>query len=92
MIGVSVEICGRADRIRAAVWSESIERALSLARAHNPNCKVSIVFPIEPEGFFVTGARPLFETIVPEALEQVIGSASVDQSRSESSGPHIVAG
>jgi len=78
VIRVSVEICGRASRVRAAVWAESIEHALKLARAHYPSGKVNVVFPIEPEAFFVTGIHPRFEAVDPEVLEQAEGSASVD--------------
>ena len=63
MVKVSVEVCSRATRFRITVCAESVERALSLARAHYPSCKVSLVFPIEPEDFFVNSPPPFSEAV-----------------------------
>ena len=73
MIRVSVEVCSGAARIRAAVWANSIERALSLVRAHYPGGEVKVIFPIEPEAFFVDGVMPASEAVRLEALEEVAG-------------------
>ena len=38
------------------VEAKSIERALEQVSASHPSCKARVVFPIDPEGFFVGGA------------------------------------
>jgi hypothetical protein len=78
VIRVSVEVHSERARFRIAVWAESIERAMSLVRAHYPSCKASIVFPIEPEGFFANGSVPLSEAVYPEVPGQAVESAIVD--------------
>ena len=75
MIRVSIEICNGAARIRAAVWAKSIERALSLVRARYPDDEVRVIFPIEPEAFFVDGVISTSEVVRLEALEEVAGQA-----------------
>ena len=53
MIRVSVDVCSGEARFRAAVWAKSIEHALSLVRARYPGGEATVIFPIEPEAFFV---------------------------------------
>ena len=36
-----------------AAQAESIEGALEMAKRYNPGKECKVVFPIEPEGFFV---------------------------------------
>jgi hypothetical protein len=71
VIRVSVEVSSGAASFRAAVWAESIERALRLAGGHYPGCETRVVFPIEPEIFFAKG--PLAEVVRPEAPEEAAG-------------------
>jgi hypothetical protein len=54
MIRVTVEIREGALTHRTRVTAPSIERALKIAGGGKPSRKVSLVFPIEPEVFFVT--------------------------------------
>jgi hypothetical protein len=54
MIRVTVEIREGALTHRTQVSAPSIERALKLARGRRPGRRVRLVFPIEPEAFFVT--------------------------------------
>lgn len=73
MIRVSVEVCSGAARFRAAVWAESIERALSLVRARYPGGEARVIFPIEPEAFFVDGGAPALEAVSLEVPVEVAG-------------------
>lgn len=53
MVRVSVEVRNGASRLEVAVTAESISRALSFVAARYPEGDVRVVFPIDPEGFFV---------------------------------------
>ena len=54
MIRVAVEIREGALTHRTRVTAPSIERTLKIAGGGKPGRRVSLVFPIEPEAFFVT--------------------------------------
>jgi hypothetical protein len=54
MIRVTVEIREGALAYQARVTAPSIERALKIAGRGKPGRRVRIVFPIDPEAFFVT--------------------------------------
>jgi hypothetical protein len=54
MIRVTVEIREGALAHRTRVSAPSIERALKIAGGGKPGRRVRLVFPIEPEAFFVT--------------------------------------
>jgi hypothetical protein len=54
MIRVAVEIREGALTHRTQVTAPSIERALKIAGGGKPGRRVRLVFPIEPEAFFVT--------------------------------------
>ncbi len=54
MIRVTVEIRQGALTSRAWVTAPSIERALKIAGGGKPGREVRLVFPIDPEAFFVT--------------------------------------
>ena len=54
MIGVSAEIREEALTRRVWVTAPSIERALKIAGAGKPSRRVGLVFPIDPEAFFVS--------------------------------------
>jgi hypothetical protein len=55
MVKVSVEIRSGTTRFRVGVQAESIRKALGLVGARYPTSEVRVIFPIEPEGFFVEG-------------------------------------
>jgi hypothetical protein len=61
MIRVSVEVRGGTALSRATVRAESISEAVSIAKGRYPGHQVRVMFPIEPEDFFVKG---------PESAEQ----------------------
>jgi hypothetical protein len=73
VIRVSVEVHSERARFRIAVWAETIERALSLARAHYPGGEVRVMFPIEPEEFFVNGTTHSSEVVHLERSGQDAG-------------------
>jgi hypothetical protein len=45
------------------VQAASIERALEIARRHNPVAECQVSFPIDPEAFFATNSTPGVETV-----------------------------
>jgi hypothetical protein len=55
MICVTVEVCEGAITRRAQLTTSSIEQALKLAGEGKPDRRVRLVFPIDPEAFFVPG-------------------------------------
>jgi hypothetical protein len=56
MIQVTVEIREGALSYRVRVTATSIERALEIAGEEKPSRRVRLVFPIDPEVFFVPAA------------------------------------
>lgn len=61
-----MEVWAGASRFRASVWAESIEDALAAAAARYPGTRASLLFPIEPEGFFVREAHLAAGTVASE--------------------------
>ena len=55
MICVTVEIHEGALAHRARVTAPSIERALKIVGGGKPDRRVRLVFPIDPEAFFIPG-------------------------------------
>jgi hypothetical protein len=53
MVRISVEVGSGAARFRVMVQAESIERALEIARRHNPDKECRVDFPLDPEAFFI---------------------------------------
>ena len=53
MVRISVEVKSGSARFRVMVQAESIERALEIARRHNPDQECHVTFPLDPETFFV---------------------------------------
>jgi hypothetical protein len=54
MIRVCIEVeCGGVDTPTLAVKAESILRALEIAGEQNPGCALHVVFPLDPDTFFV---------------------------------------
>jgi hypothetical protein len=54
MVKVSVEVRSDTACLRIGVQAESIRRALAMVGRSYPRGKISVVFPIEPEDFFVS--------------------------------------
>lgn len=44
---------GEAHSTTLYVRAESIRHALEVAEEHNPGCALNVVFPLEPDTFFV---------------------------------------
>ena len=53
MIRISVEVSSGAGRFKVVVEAESIERALEIVARRNPGKECKVMFPIDPETFFV---------------------------------------
>ena len=65
MVRVSVEVRNGAAHFRVGVQASSINRAINLVKAFYSACDVRVIFPIDPEGFFVEdalGAEELIES------------------------------
>lgn len=73
MITVSIEIRSASARFRVTVAAEGIEQALSLTRARYAGDEVRVIFPIEPETFFV---RSLSTGVNRPGVLEVAGKAS----------------
>ncbi len=59
MVSVTFDIKEKAVNRRVRITAASIERALELAGEGKPGKEVCMVFPIDPEAFFVgSGASP----------------------------------
>jgi hypothetical protein len=56
MVKVSIEVRSGAARFRVGVQAESIQREMSLVKGFYSASDVKVVFPIDPEGFFVEDA------------------------------------
>jgi hypothetical protein len=53
MIKVSMEVREGAALSRATVQAESIREAVSITRGRHPGRDVRVIFPIDPEDFFI---------------------------------------
>ena len=53
MVKIAIEVRSSATRYKVALVAESIEGALEIAKRYNPGKECRVVFPIDPEGFFV---------------------------------------
>ena len=65
MVKVTVQVRSGTAHFRVSVQAESIRKALEVVGARYPSGEVGVVFPIEPEGFFVDG---------PPTLEAMLGT------------------
>ena len=61
MVRIPVEVKNGSARFRVTVQAESIERALEIARRHNPDQECRVTFPLDPETFF--GEDPEAEAV-----------------------------
>ena len=57
MVRVCIDVEG-ADRSRLSVQAGSIRRALEIAEGRNPGRALRVVFPLDPETFFVRETAP----------------------------------
>jgi hypothetical protein len=55
MIRVSMEVREGNALSRATVQAESIREAVNITRSRNPGRDVRVMFPIDPEDFFIEG-------------------------------------
>jgi hypothetical protein len=53
MIKIAIEVRSSAARFKVALLAESIEAALEMAKRYNPGKECKVVFPINPQSFFV---------------------------------------
>jgi hypothetical protein len=53
MIKIAIEVRSSAARFKVASLAESIEAALEMAKRYNPGKECKVVFPINPQSFFV---------------------------------------
>ena len=53
MIRISIEVRSGTARFKVSAQAESIEGALEIAKRYNPGKECKVVFPIDPESFFV---------------------------------------
>ena len=57
MVRVCIKVeCGEAGPTTLAVRAENILRALEIAGEQNPDCALNVVFPLDPDTFFVRDA------------------------------------
>ena len=56
MIRISVHVSSGTARFSVSIQAESIERALEIVAWQNPGKDCEVVFPIDPETFFVDDA------------------------------------
>ena len=59
MIRIAVVLTRGAARYRVAIQAQSIERALEIVEGQNPGCQARVVFPIDPEAYFVRDASAI---------------------------------
>ena len=67
MIRVVVEVSRGSERFTVKVQAESIEQAVRLAASHYPDGEIGVLFPIEPEAFFIGRSAPALGTGLPRA-------------------------
>jgi hypothetical protein len=58
MVRVVVDLENATARFRVSVCAGSIRQALELAESRYADCKARVVFPIDPDTFFVRGEEP----------------------------------
>jgi hypothetical protein len=66
MVRISIQVSSGAARFKVMVQAESIERALEVAKRHNPGKECRVTFPLDPENFFA--GDPVAKI---EAIEEV---------------------
>jgi hypothetical protein len=64
MIKISIEVRSGTARFNVAAQAESIEEALEIAKRYNSGKECKVVFPIDPEVFFVSDGLGGGEAVV----------------------------
>jgi hypothetical protein len=78
MIRVWVEVSGGSRaRFRTEVQAETIEQAVHLALASSPGCQCQVLFPIDPETFFIDGENALAANRVEAGDQEESGFAAI---------------
>jgi hypothetical protein len=73
MIQVSVKLGDGSIDFRVSVRAESIEQAVSLASERYPGSKVRVLFPIDPESFFIGDQGLVGAPVSLEMPEEAVG-------------------
>jgi hypothetical protein len=63
VIRIPVEVRNGDACFQVAAWAENVERAVNLVKARYPGQEVSVVFPIEPDSFFVDRDASIYEVV-----------------------------
>jgi hypothetical protein len=50
---IAIEVRSGTTRFKVALLAESIEGALEIVKRYNPGKECKVVFPIDPENFFL---------------------------------------
>jgi hypothetical protein len=77
VVRVSIEVRSGAARFRVGIRASNIRRAVSLAEGLYAASDVRVIFPIDPEGFFIEDAFPkegLVEGGMPQEQQQQLGA------------------
>jgi hypothetical protein len=83
MIRIWVGVYKEAEGFAVAVYAKSIRRALGAAKARYPDGHVGMIFPIQPDGFFVrdSDVDALIPTAKPGRLYEIVDIEPSEQSR-----------
>ena len=74
MIRVSMEVCAEANSFfRVEVQARSVQQAVNITERHYPGATVQVVFPLDPETFFVKDDAAAAEWIGIETPERLVG-------------------
>ncbi|MGH3146371.1 MAG: hypothetical protein ACRDTR_11290 [Rubrobacter sp.] len=63
MIRASLQVSDEKDAFSITVCAENLQRAVEFAANRYPGHAVSLLFPLNPEAFFVEGSCPNTETV-----------------------------
>ncbi len=75
MVRVSIEVRSGAARFRVGIRASNIRRAVSLAEGLYTSSDVRVIFPIDPEGFFIEdpfAEEGLLEGGMPQQQQQLV--------------------
>jgi hypothetical protein len=71
MVKVPLEVRSGTARFRVSVQAQSIRKALGMVGARYPQGEVGVLFPLEPEGFFVDGPATVAGVLGTERPKQL---------------------
>jgi hypothetical protein len=71
MVKVPLEVRSGTARFRVSVQAQSIRKALDVVGARYPQGEVAVLFPLEPEGFFVDGPATVAGVLGTERPKQL---------------------